>query len=178
MIIDFDITILIPFAVIWMSILLWMKFVCKKGKEYLLFFSIFYFYIMETVKYTQFPIYVFSDMEQTIFSEFQWIPIVTLNKNDIITSALNVLLTIPFGILTQFLKRDSKKRILIKSAIFSALIETMQFAIAMVVGGTFRVVDINDVIFNIIGGFVGYLFFQFGLHLFLKYTRAVDSDRA
>ena len=87
------------------------------------------------------------------------IPLVTLTHADLKTSLLNVLLLIPFGFGLPFITNLRMKKIVVIGALFSLVIECLQLITGLMAGITFRIADINDVIFNIVGVAVGYLLF-------------------
>lgn len=88
------------------------------------------------------------------------------------TSLLNILLTIPFGFGYPFITKSSWKKSLALGFSVGCAIELLQFTTAILVGFTFRCIDINDVIFNCTGLLVGYgiscLFFVIYKKLFMK----------
>jgi glycopeptide antibiotics resistance protein len=87
------------------------------------------------------------------------IPLVTLTQADLKTSLLNFLLLIPFGFGLPFISDLRMKEIVAIGALFSIAIELMQLATGLVAKMSFRIADINDVIFNTVGVAVGYVFF-------------------
>ena len=159
MIIDFDVIGVIICFAIWCIAISFLFFKKKKDKLYLLFFTLTYAYLCMVVEKTQFPIYCLPGMKQTVFQDMQLVPFINLSGEDIETSVLNVFMTMPFGFLLQFIKKCTWKKTLVISACFGISIELCQFIVALVVGTTHRVVDINDVIFNTIGGMIGFGFF-------------------
>lgn len=144
-----------------------MKFKYKKNNYFLFFFTILYIYIVYTIKKTLFPIYN-TEFERLLFGpvKINWIP---LKDSVNITSILNVIMTIPFGFFVPLLVKGSLKKIALLGFLFSLLIELSQLAIALVVGYSFRVVDVNDLIFNTIGSVFGYTLFV----LFSKTLRKI-----
>ena len=70
----------------------------------------------------------------------------------------NVLLFIPLGIILPlaFKYFDSFKKVILTSFLFSISIESIQFFSTYF--GSFRSVDIDDIILNTLGGFFGYIF--------------------
>lgn len=62
----------------------------------------------------------------------------------------NIVLFIPFGILFSILSNKKQKEVLCAAIMFSLLIEIMQFIFAL--GST----DIDDLIFNVSGSYIGY----------------------
>jgi glycopeptide antibiotics resistance protein len=87
------------------------------------------------------------------------IPLITLTLEDLKTSFLNILLMIPFGFGLPFIANLRMKRVVIIGVLFSIGIELLQFLTGLMAGITFRVADINDVIFNTFGVVVGYVLF-------------------
>lgn len=74
----------------------------------------------------------------------------------------NIILGIPFGFLyTMIFKRKNKTLVntIIPGITFSILIELSQFLIGQVIGYSYRVVDIDDILLNTIGIIIGYYLF-------------------
>lgn len=73
----------------------------------------------------------------------------------------NIILTIPFGFIytLTFNKRKTLVNTIIPGIIFSILIELLQLLIGQVIGYSYRVVDIDDVLLNTIGITMGYYLF-------------------
>jgi glycopeptide antibiotics resistance protein len=94
---------------------------------------------------------------QTAAESLNLIPLFTLSLNDLKTSLLNVLLFVPFGFGLPFISNFSMRKIILLGALFSITIELLQFITGLIAHMTFRVADINDVIFNTLGTVVGYL---------------------
>ncbi len=170
--IDFDFLTAIICVVIWAIITYILKFIKKKDNMYILFFSLFFAYLCEVINYTQFPIYFSSSMRkqcgQTIFNTANYIPLLYLNSKNIRTSVLNIVLTIPFGFFIPFFKKIRMKSIILYSLLIGVSIELLQLIIALIVGFTFRYLDINDVIFNFIGSLIGYLIYIIVIKIFRK----------
>lgn len=70
----------------------------------------------------------------------------------------NIILGIPFGFLytITFNQRKTLVNTIIPGIIFTVLIEVLQFLIGQVIGYSYRVVDIDDVLLNTIGIIIGY----------------------
>jgi glycopeptide antibiotics resistance protein len=83
------------------------------------------------------------------------IPIITLTGEGMKTSFLNVLLFVPFGFGLPFVMNTSLKKIVILGAFFSMGIEFLQFLSGYLAQITFRIADINDVLFNTLGSLIG-----------------------
>ncbi len=159
--IDFDAKgIYVSFIIIYFLIFAFLK---KKSKNKAFFFvgTLFYIYLVMVIKYTQFPIifdnHLFGNNYKPILN---LIPLFKLTKRDFITSILNVILFLPFGFLYFILSRFSYKKTLIIGFIVSFLIEIIQLCFSLITQVPFRVFDINDLIFNISGVFIGILCFM------------------
>ena len=71
----------------------------------------------------------------------------------------NILLFIPFGfLLPMILKYKTFKRIFYFALLFSITIELSQFAAHYF--GSFRSVDIDDILLNVIGAIIGFFFYK------------------
>jgi glycopeptide antibiotics resistance protein len=87
------------------------------------------------------------------------IPLATLTLADLKTSLLNILLMVPFGFGLPFITNLRMKRVIVAGALFSIGIELLQLITGLIAQMTFRVTDINDVLFNTIGVVIGYTLF-------------------
>ena len=96
---------------------------------------------------------------QTAGEEINLIPFITLTPQDLTTSLLNILLLIPFGFGLPFITNDRMKKVVVMGALFSIVIELLQLVTGVLAKMTFRVADINDVIFNTVGAAIGYILF-------------------
>jgi len=96
---------------------------------------------------------------QTAGKEMNLIPLITLTPQDLKTSLLNILLLIPFGFGLPFITNYRMKKIVVIGALFSIVIELMQLITGSIAKITFRIADINDVIFNTVGVAIGYILF-------------------
>jgi glycopeptide antibiotics resistance protein len=106
---------------------------------------------------------------QTDENAVNLIPFITLTPQDLKTSLLNILLLIPFGFGLPFITNYRMKKIVVIGALFSIGIEFMQLITGFVAKMTFRITDINDVIFNTVGVAIGYLLFV-GFVRIYRYT--------
>ncbi len=163
MIIDFDSFMWLIFAVFYAGIAVFLRFKLRKTFAYMFFFTIFFIYLVEVLKYTQFPIYLSKYMRaeigQTVWRDMNLIPLAILGYAALKTSLLNILLIVPFGFGLPFISSLRLRYVVIAGMLFSILLESLQLAVALIVGFTFRFVDINDVIFNTIGIIIGYILF-------------------
>ena len=165
----FDLLTVVLFALIWICIvtILWLK--KKKSLVYLIFFTIFYVYIVKVLDYTLFQFqsllllkHFMPDLilnGQTAGKNMNLIPLVSLTSQDLKTSLLNILLLVPFGFGLPFITNLRMKKIVVIGALFSIVIEFLQLVTGLMAKITFRIADINDVIFNTVGVVIGYILF-------------------
>ena len=162
-----DLLIVLLFGLIWIGIVTFLRL--KKSLAYLIFFTIFYVYIVKVLDYTLFQFQSLILLKhfmpelilngQTAGKDMNLIPFITLTPQDLKTSLLNILLLIPFGFGLPFITNFRMKKIVVIGALFSILIEFLQLTTGRVAKITFRIADINDVIFNTAGAAIGYILF-------------------
>jgi glycopeptide antibiotics resistance protein len=141
----------------------------KKSRVYLVFFSVFYIYLLAVLYYTLFQFQSLIVMKlfnpHLMLNGFaagkalNLIPLITLTAAGAQTSLLNILLMVPFGFGLPFIVDVRMKKVVVRGALFSLAIELTQWLTGYLAGITFRVADVNDVIFNTLGAAVGYLLF-------------------
>ena len=163
----FDLFIILLFGLIWIGIVTFLRL--KKSLAYLIFFTIFYVYIVKVLDYTLFQFqslillkHFMPDLilnGQTVGKDMNLVPFITLTPQDLKTSLLNILLLIPFGFGLPFITNYRMKKIVMVGALFSIAIEFMQLITGSMAKITFRIADINDVIFNTVGVAIGYILF-------------------
>lgn len=160
-VIDFDLSTVLLASLLWLGVVTYLRLKKKKPVVYLLFFTIFFVYIVKVLEYTQFPIYLTDTMREMGRQgiDINLIPLLELTSRDFNTSVLNILLMVPFGFGLPFVTFLRFYRVVLAGFCFSVALETMQLLLGIYMGGTFRVVDINDVIFNTTGVVLGYLLF-------------------
>jgi len=169
------------FVLIWLGIVtfLWRK--KKKPLIYLIFFTIFYVYLYKVLDYTLFQ-FQFQLIEYlmpgrlilngyTVGENINLVPLITLTSGDLKTSLLNILLLIPFGFGLPFITSLGMKQTVVIGALFSILLELVQWLSGLITKITFRIVDINDVIFNTVGVAIGYLLFVGFMRIYLYISR-------
>ena len=157
------------FGLIWIGIAAFLRLKKKKSLVYLLFFTIFYVYIFKVLDYTLFQFQSLLLLKhfapnlmlrgQEAGKSLNLLPLITLTSAHIKTSVLNVLLLIPFGFGLPFITNFRMKKVVVIGALFSVAIEFLQLITGLVAKMTFRIADINDVIFNTAGVAVGYILF-------------------
>jgi glycopeptide antibiotics resistance protein len=165
----FNVLIIFLFGALWIGIVTYLRLKGKKSFVYLTFFTIFYAYIIVLLDYTLFEYQSLLLLRyaqpglilrgQAAGTSLNLIPLITLRAEDIQTSLLNILLLIPFGFGLPFITDFRMKRVVVTGALVSIVIELLQLISGLVARITFRVADINDVIFNTIGVLVGYMLF-------------------
>ncbi|MFJ7746755.1 VanZ family protein [Peribacillus sp. NPDC097295] len=166
----FEDYIILGAAIIWLLCVLVLKIMLKRTNAYLLFFTLFYIYICELINYTQFPITIVPEFRGTIdiYKQINLIPfegILYYPKNLI----LNVIMTIPFGLLLPFIMKINLRKILIFAITLPIILEGIQFLLALSLEYTERKIDINDLICNFIGTLIGYGVFKLFIYLFTSY---------
>jgi glycopeptide antibiotics resistance protein len=165
----FDILTVLLFGLIWSGIVTFLLLKKKKSLVYLIFFTIFYVYLFKVLDYTliQFQSllllkYFAPDLilnGQAAGKIMNLIPFITLTHQDLKTSLLNILLLIPFGFGLPFITNFRMKKTVVIGALFCIAIEFLQLITGFIAKITFRIADINDVVFNTVGVVVGYLLF-------------------
>jgi len=165
----FDLLTVLLFGLIGIGIVTFLRLKKKKSLVYLIFFTTFYVYIVKVLDYTLFQFqsllllkHFMPDLilhGQTVGKNMNLIPLITLTPEDLKTSLLNILLLIPFGFGLPFITNFRMKKIVVIGMLFSIVIEFLQFITGFMAKITFRIADINDVIFNTVGVAVGYILF-------------------
>src|SRR5215218_4195049 len=154
----FDLLAVLLFGLIWIGIVTFLRLKKKKSLVYLIFFIIFYAYLFKVLDYTLFQFQSLLLLKhftpdlilngQTAGKNMNLIPLITLTPQDLKTSLLNILLLIPFGFGLPFITNLSMKKVVVTGALFSIVIELLQLVTGFIAKITFRIADINDVIFN------------------------------
>ena len=184
----FDLLTVLLFGLIWIGIVRFLRLKKKKSLVYLMFFTIFYVYIVKVLDYTLFQFQSLILLKhfmpglilngQTAGEEMNLIPLITLTPQDLKTSLLNILLLIPFGFGLPFITNFRMKKIVVIGALFSIVIEFLQLITGYVAKITFRIADINDVIFNTVGVAIGYILFigfvRIYRHIFHNWERSAN----
>jgi len=173
----FNLLTVLLFGLTWIGIV---SFIRQRKEEhivYLIFFTIFYVYIVKVLDYTLFQFqsllllkYFIPGLTlrgQTVDASLNLIPLVTLTPQDLKTSLLNILLMIPFGFGLPFITNFRMKKTVVIGMLFSIVIEFLQLITGFMAKVTFRIVDVNDVIFNTVGVAVGYILFAGLVRIYL-----------
>lgn len=184
-------------ALLFLILLAFLKFMKRKSNMYLLCFSVMYIYLCVVLDLTQFPIYASEGMKaamggQNVWREMNLIPLKTIVTDFSMESVLNIIVTIPLGFGLSFLMRCSWRQNMLSGLLVGGCAEAGQLLTALWVGFTFRHVNIDDILLNIIGVLVGYgvfkIFrnvFQWGYkkletnsNAFLSYIKCVCDDNS
>jgi len=137
----------------------------RRGIFYLFFFSVFWVYLLVLVSVSVFPIPLGMDggfRSGTIWSQidtmfkYRGLNLVPLYFGNCwyLPQACaagiyqNILMTIPFGFGINFISRIKTRDFIWLAFSVGLLSETAQFILDLVLGGAYRSVDANDVLFN------------------------------
>ena len=159
----------------------------KYAFPYLVCFSLFWIYIMLGLRETFFPIQITGDyvraMRQMPFtSRVNFKPLYFgqfgLTEGIVVHIIKNVILTMPFGFGVNFIARYKAKEFLGLSVFVGLGIEAIQLFISLLLMYPYRVIDVNDILFNTIGVLIGYGLFRVFAWLFLAMTRQFGIEHA
>lgn len=172
------------FGLLWAALLAFLRVRRSRSLVYLLFFTIFYVYLYKVLDYTLFQFQSLLLLKYLVPNlmlkglpadrAVNLVPLATLAPQDLETSLLNVLLMVPFGFGLPFVTRLHARQVIAAGALFSIAIECLQFVTGFLAGITFRVADVDDVIFNTLGVAIGYILFPGFVRL---YGRVVHNRR-
>jgi glycopeptide antibiotics resistance protein len=175
-----DLSTALLFGLIWFGMVAFLR-LKKKSFAFLIFFTLFYVYLYKVLDYTLFQFqsllllkYFMPDLileGQTAGKSINLIPLITLTPEDIQTSLLNILLLIPFGFGLPFITNLRMKAVVVIGALFSVVLEFLQLITGFIAGITFRIADINDVVFNIVGVVIGYILFIGFVRIYRRISR-------
>ncbi|WP_167958077.1 VanZ family protein [Anaerosporobacter faecicola] len=83
----------------------------------------------------------------------------TICNRAVLQVVFNILMTIPFGMFLRYYFGYDKKKVVVASMLLSLAIEVTQLTgIFGIYHGSYRLCDIDDLMMNTLGGFVGYRF--------------------
>ena len=177
----FDMLTILLFGLIWIGAVAFLRFKKKKDLVYLIFFTLFYVYLFKVLDYTLFQFQSLLLLKhfnpdlilqgQEAGKEFNLVPLIMLTPGDLKISLLNILLLVPFGFGLPFITHLRLKQVVVVGALFSIVIELLQLATGLMAHITFRVADINDVIFNTAGAVIGYGLFVGFVRLYRRISR-------
>ena len=156
-------------GLVWVGMIAFLLFKRKKSLVYVLFFTIFYIYLYKVLDIALFQfqslLLIQHFVPELILNGFRegtnvnLVPLATLTLEDLKTSLLNILMLVPFGFGLPFITNFRFKRVVIVGFLFSVAIELLQLITGFMANTTFRVADVNDLIFNTFGVAIGYILF-------------------
>ncbi|MDQ0818646.1 glycopeptide antibiotics resistance protein [Bacillus pumilus] len=179
MIIFFEGWILYSFLFIYMVFAVLLKLKYKKSYTYLLFFSTMTFYVYHVINLTQFPITI-DDTQRENFQEvfggknnvLVEMNLIPFSEGFSLANFYNVFMTIPLGFGLPFLIKATFKKIFSVGLLVGILFESFQLIVGLYAGYSFRVVDIDDIIYNLLGTLIGYVFV---FKLFIMFFKLILS---
>jgi glycopeptide antibiotics resistance protein len=154
----------------------WFRFKRQASLVFLLLLTVYFVYLAKVLDYTllQFqslivlkhfvPGLILNGQEDGKIVNV--VPLVTLSGADLKTSLLNILLMVPFGFGLPFITSLRFKAVVVVGGLFSIAIELVQMMTGIVGGVAFRIADVNDVLFNMIGVSIGYMLFVAFMHVY------------
>jgi glycopeptide antibiotics resistance protein len=154
----------------WIGMLTLLRVRKRQGRVYLLVFTLFFVYVVVVLDRTLFQFQSLIVLKhfaphlmlngQGDGNTVELVPLVTLTSEDLATSLLNVLLMVPFGFGLPAITTLRFAGTVTAGVLFSVAIEVLQLVTGLVGGVTFRIADVNDVIFNATGVVLGYWLFD------------------
>jgi glycopeptide antibiotics resistance protein len=155
---------------LWVAAIVFLRVKKKRSFVHLFLVTVFFVYCYKVLDYTLFQFQSLLLLNHFVpglmlngvpdGESINLVPLVTLTAGDVRTSLLNILMMMPFGFGLPFIARVSMTRAVALGALFSIAIELAQLITGMLAETTFRVADINDVIFNTLGAAIGYALFS------------------
>lgn len=148
-------------------IILWRK---SASVFHIILITVFWFYIMAVANATLFPIPFSEASLKEMLGKAYYFPPINIIPFYFGTSAYsrmilygivgNIFLTIPFGFGLSFVTAIKKRSFLWLPFVVGLGIELTQLLISLIIGFFYRVIDINDVLMNALGVWVGYILFR------------------
>lgn len=158
----------------------------KNSPQKIIITCVFIAYITALAIITLFPILIDEKVEY--YGNTTWynfVPFKTIrgalqygiNTTVLIQLLGNVIMTIPFGVIVLMLtKNHSWVKALVASIIFSSSIELSQLIIGCLINNMYRTVDIDDIILNVIGVYIGYGIFYLLPYRIKTYCRTKSRN--
>ncbi|MEW4372021.1 VanZ family protein [Paenibacillus kandeliae] len=163
----FNTTIWLIGIVLVLAFLLILRRLYHKSLPELLVAGLFGIYLLNVIKYTFFPFPVDPQLLELMritggdkgMVRLNLIPFHSQFYDSILvdkSNYLNVLMTIPYGLILPLLISMTTRRMLLFAVSIGLLIETLQGIIDLLLGFTYRTVDVNDIMFNFTGAMLGW----------------------
>lgn len=175
-----------PLAILILIMIVFNRWKRKHNLSYIFFFLLFGVYFIYAIDKVFFPMEIsgaFSDARRglPIMASVNFVPFY-FGQFGITTAGLkfllyNILLTIPFGFGINFLTRMDIKKIVCISILLGLGLEGMQLLLSFALRYPYRVVDINDVIFNAFGVLLGYGLFKLFCWLYSIIIRQATDNK-
>ncbi len=156
-------------VLIWICLIAFRRLRKKKSFLDLTYLTLFFVYVVKVLDYTLFQFQSLLLLKvfmpklmlngQAAGKTLNLIPLITLSSQDLKTSLLNILMLVLFGFGLPFVTNFRMKKVVVSGFLFSVAIELLQYLTGVLAKMTFRIADINDVIFNTVGVVIGYLLF-------------------
>jgi len=165
----------------------------KHGVWFLLFFSIFWVYLLVLVGVTLFPMPLMADVQRVgvwvqiatgwRFSGLNLVPLYFGNCWELprlcaIGIWENILMTVPWGFGINFLVRLRPRDFLWLALVPGVVIELSQLLMGVWLGMSYRTVDVNDVLFNTLGVWLGVAAFSIFARLTLALARCITIKQS
>ena len=141
----------------------------KRAVNKVLFYSIFVIYFLILISCVWFPMYIQAGLRQ-LYGLVQPIPFYTIMKSlssgDIFNIGreicANILMTVPYGIMVPFLFKQKKRwKYVLNMFGLPLAIELSQFLWCIALDSHYRMADIDDVLLNAFGIFIGYVIYRY-----------------
>lgn len=131
-----------------------------KGKEVLLINTTMYIYLSFVLYFTLMPIvtsipFIFNHPYKPMNS-VPFIDVISGRGDFIRQIGLNIIMTVPFGFLLPFLKKENAKLL---KVVFYTFLLSLGIEILQPLLNGFRSSDITDLITNVLGGIIGYILY-------------------
>lgn len=130
----------------------------NKSASAKLYYSLFYMYLAGVISQTLFPITL--DLELGLINQSHHIETELFRYFVLRDALLNVLLTLPFGLLYPLVSRHSWLKTFGLAFLVPVMIESLQLLFLFLTPNYPRVVDISDLVFNFVGLVVGYMLYR------------------
>ncbi|OCI30782.1 VanZ family protein [Oerskovia enterophila] len=115
-------------------------------------------YVAGIVANTVFPLFLDKPVSSAPWGSH--LAVVPFADYEIADAVMNVLVFVPVGVLVPLLvPRASWRKVMVAAAVLSLTIEVTQLVTAHLVGGG-HIADVNDLLFNVTGGAVGFAVFS------------------
>lgn len=175
-----------PIMLLVLIVILFNQWRRKQNLPYIFFFTLFVVYLMYGIDKVLFPMEIsgsFSDAMRRlpILSSVNFVPFYFgqfgLTAGGLKFLLYNILLTMPYGFGINFLTGMNAKKIVRISICLGLGLEMAQLLLSLALRYPYRVVDINDAIFNAFGVLLGYGLFKLFARLYLLVIGQVTNNK-